>query len=67
MGPLAAWIRILNLPLQGLLLLLQVVVPLPDHALIVQLRGHGECWGAGYDQPGVKKSTGTAFVANSSP
>jgi hypothetical protein len=35
--------------------------------LAVQLRGHGECWGAGYVQAGVKRNTATRFVANSSP
>jgi len=35
--------------------------------ITVQLRGHDECWGAGYVQGGVKKSTATVFVAASSP
>jgi hypothetical protein len=39
--------------------------PLPA-PLTVQLRGHGECWGAGYVQAGVKKSTASEFVAKSS-
>ena len=41
---------------------LQLPVP-----LTVQLRGHGECWGATYLQAGVKKNTLSEFVAKSSP
>ena len=33
----------------------------------VQLRRHGECWGASYIQAGVKKNTASEFVAKSSP
>ena len=40
--------------------------PLPV-PLTVQLRGHGECWGASYLQAGVKKNTASEFVAKSSP
>lgn len=43
-----------------------VVPPLPV-PLTVQLRSHGECWGASYVQAGVKKNTNSEFVANSSP
>jgi cysteine-rich repeat protein len=39
-------------------------LPLP---LTVQLRGHGQCWGAGYVQGGVKRNTASEFVAKSSP
>ena len=35
--------------------------------LTVQLRGHGQCWGASFVQAGVKTNTSTAFVAKSSP
>jgi len=31
--------------------------------LVLQLRGHGECWGAGFVQSGVKTSTATEFDA----
>jgi hypothetical protein len=41
-------------------------LPLPV-PLSVQLRGHGECWGASYLQAGVKKNTLNEFVAKSSP
>jgi hypothetical protein len=44
----------------------RVVQPLPI-PLTVQLRSHGECWGASYIQAGVKKNTNSEFVANSSP
>jgi hypothetical protein len=33
----------------------------------MQLRGHGECWGATYDQAGVRKNTPTTFVGKSAP
>jgi hypothetical protein len=33
----------------------------------VQLRGHGLCWGADYDQGGIKKETSAEFAATSSP
>jgi cysteine-rich repeat protein len=35
--------------------------------LTVQLRGHGECWGARYGSTGVKRSTASEFLAKSSP
>jgi hypothetical protein len=41
-----------------------IPLPLP---LTVQLRGHGECWGASYLLGGVKKNTASEFVAKSSP
>jgi hypothetical protein len=47
-----------------LLMLPTLPPPLP---LTVQLRGHGECWGARYLQAGVKKTTASEFVAKSSP
>jgi len=33
----------------------------------VQLRGHGECWGAAYVTAGIKRNTARKFRANSSP
>jgi hypothetical protein len=33
----------------------------------VQLRGHGECWGADYLAAGIKKNTATEFSGKSSP
>jgi cysteine-rich repeat protein len=51
-----------NLPFPAGLLGVPSIPP-----LVVQLRGHGECWGAGYVQAGVKRNTATKLVATSSP
>jgi len=41
-------------------------LPLPV-PVTMQFRRHGECWGAGYIEAGVKKNTASVFVAKSSP
>ncbi len=41
---------------------LPLVVP-----VMIQLRSHGLCWGAGYESAGTKKATTSVFLATSSP
>lgn len=48
-----------------------LTLPMPTLPLAlpvaVQLRGHGECWGAGYLTAGIKTNTAREFKAKSSP